>query len=738
MITNRLQLALERLQPSDWSRFERLSSVFLAAEFDNLRTVASPSGDDGRDAELFSPAIEPNVVVQYSVTTAWKAKVGATVKRLGITIPGTQVLIYVSNQLIGADADSLKKILRTKHGIALDVRDRSWFLDRVLETTGRQQAAEELAIVIVEPYLSSSGVGPHVQSELSSPEAIAAVTFLGLQWHDDTREKGLTKLAFEALVRASLVTTDSENRVSRSELHDRIHKLLPNHPADQIHLLVENALRRLAKHTVKHWPKEDEFCLAHQEVQRFNQFRVQAALAETKLVASIHAVARGQIDSNPTAATGVEEFVKSLRYATDAVLFEKSQAFAMAIQSGALAELADTDFKANLISTVSKSKLPKLPGVDWLLMLKAGVRAILTSDDPAIQAYLRSLADSYTLMAFLKQTPDVQAAVEKMFSHGMLWLDATVILPLISDTLATSDGERGRFTRMIDAARDSGLKLYVTPGVIEEVERHMNRSLTCVRLTNSQWEGSIPFLLAQYIASGRASGSFASWLDHFRGDSRPLQDLAEYLKEQFEITARSLEIERDASSQELRHALENIWHERYERRRERWGIQIDDMAITRLVSHDVECYAGIVQLRSKERASPFGYSAWWLTVDRQAFDLKNRLRPYMSTPPPDSPVMSADFLVNYLAFGPSRRYVKKDAESHLPLLMILGNASELTPALIAEAETIRTKLKDLPERVIRRQVRDHLDRARSRLGPVAHLGMDDVDDALQNYAQPEA
>lgn len=50
MISRRLELALERLQPSDWNRFERLSSAFLASEFDDIRTVASPSGDDGRDA----------------------------------------------------------------------------------------------------------------------------------------------------------------------------------------------------------------------------------------------------------------------------------------------------------------------------------------------------------------------------------------------------------------------------------------------------------------------------------------------------------------------------------------------------------------------------------------------------------------------------------------------------------------------------------------------------------------
>jgi len=734
MISRRLELALERLQPSDWGRFERLASAFLANEFDELRTVASPSGDEGRDAELFSPLAEPTVVVQYSVAVDWKAKINGTVRRLKDTIPGALVLVYATNQIVGAEWDDLKKTLRTKHGLSLDIRDRNWFVERVLGNAARQRAAEELSTAIVDPYLASAGVGPYVHSELSSPEAVAAVTFLGLQWQDEVREKGLTKIAFEALVRAVLVSTDSNNRFKRAAIHASVASLLPGHPDAQVTSLVDGALKRLTKHTVKHWPKEDEFCLAHEELQRLDEFRVKAALAESSLMAEVRAVANLQTATTSLDEGELDEFANCLRSATDAVLLERSQAFAMAVQSGTLAELADADFTATLTSAIAKTKLKKTPGIDWLAKLRGAVRELLISNTPSVQAYLRSLADAYTLMAFLKQTPDVQGAVEKMFSHGALWLDATVILPLIADTLAASEGERGRFSRMIDAARDVGLKLYVTQGVIEEVERHMNRSLVCARMSFGQWEGSVPYLLERYIAYGRSTASFPSWLENFRGDTRPLHDIAEYLEEQFGIKERSLESERNSSSPELRHALEKIWYERYDRRREKYGAPLDDNAITRLVNHDVECYAGVVQLRTKEHASPFGYSAWWLTVDRQAFDLKNRLRGHMSEPPPDSPVMSADFLVNYLAFGPMRKRVTKSKESGLPLLMVIGGATQLTPELIAEAERLRAQLRDLPERVVRRQVRDHLDKAKSRIGPIAKLGMDDVDDALQRVS----
>lgn len=731
MVTNRLELALELLKPSDWERFERLSSRFLAAEFDDIRTVAAASGDGGRDSELFSPDAEPNVVFQYSVAKDWQAKIRATVKRIKSTIPSAVVLIYLTNQQIGADSDDLKKELRVKHGLTLDVRDRSWFCDRVLESNSRQIAAEDLAEVIVDPYLNSKTESVASIQELSSPEAIAALTFLGLQWKDDVRDKGLTKLAFGALVRAALIDTDSENRINRDELYARVSKVLPGHPAEQLKNPIDSAIKQLGKSAIKVWPN-DQLCLSHEEVLRFRDYRAENELAEQELVRSIEEIAEILLSKISELKNHKIDAALMLRSIVDAVIFEKSQAFAMAVQSGSLADLAKSDFKSNILTEFSKKKLPKTKDFDWVAALQSGVSSILTSTNPAIQKYLRSRADSYTLLAFLKQTPDVQSAVEKMFSHGKLWLDTTVVLPLIAETLSSADGEGGRFTRMINAAIDAGLKLHVTEGVIEEVERHMNRALVCSRTESSAWNGTVPFLLERYIGSGRSVISFPGWLDTFRGEARPLEDLSDYLRDEMNIHQRTLEPESSQAAQELKDALQSIWLERYKRRQEKYGNVLDEMAISRLISHDIECYAGVVHLRTQEKSSPFGYSAWWLTVDRQTYDLKNKLRQFMRSAPPDSPVMSADFLVNYLAFGPLRRKVNKTTESQLPLLMIWGSLGQLSPELMAEAESLRSQLSDLPERIIRRRVRDHLDRARAALGPISNQGMNkgEVEEAL--------
>ncbi|HFP9415820.1 TPA: hypothetical protein ACHOY2_003555 [Klebsiella variicola subsp. variicola] len=721
MNTKRFELALERLKPSDWREFEKLASAFLASEFDVYISTAANSGDGGRDGELYSTD-DPKVMAQFSVTDDWNKKINDTIKRLNVTFPDTLVLIYMSNQEIGALGDSLKKTARKNHNISLDIRDKNWFCERVNLNQSNQIKAEELAKGFVDPYLATYDIIPKVSTELSNPESIAALTYLNLQWQDDIRDKGLTKTAFEAMVRSALIGTDSNNRMKKDEICSKIFKIFPRHSPQELSIYIDKAIKRLGKTVIKSHPN-NEYCLSHEDTLRFNEFKAEKIIAESELKSAIEKITL-QVTANSLDENEVKELSLCLRNLTEKVLFERSQSFAMAVESGNLTALADNDFKTTIMQEISISKFKKKKDVDWFSILNIGIRETLLSDNPSIQQHLRSLADSYTLMAFLQITPDVQKAVEKMFSNGNLWLDTTIILPLISETLLNDEEKTGRFTRMIAAATGAGLRLYVTDGVIEEVERHMNRCLTCSRMPSRAWNGSIPYLLERYIFSGRSVGSFATWLENFRGPSRPMDDIFDYLLQEFNIHKRSLQDEYPKTSEELRRALVLIWNERYVRRREKYNVDIDEMTITRLINHDIECYAGVLALRNQERSSPFGYSSWWLTLDKQTFDLKRKLQDMMTETPPDSPVMSADFLVNYLAIGPLRRKVSKADEANLPLLMMIDNATKLTPELVVEAENIRKQFIDLPERMIRRNVRDSLDKAKSYIGPLSKAGME--------------
>jgi hypothetical protein len=132
------------------------------------------SGDGGRDAILYQPQHDEAVVLQYSVATDWKAKIWRTISRLQEIAPGrTKLLIYITNQKVGAEADDLRNRLLQKRGIALDVRDRHWFLERQFTNPQRERAAEDLIERVVEPYLRSRDLTPRTPAPLSSGETHA-------------------------------------------------------------------------------------------------------------------------------------------------------------------------------------------------------------------------------------------------------------------------------------------------------------------------------------------------------------------------------------------------------------------------------------------------------------------------------------------------------------------------------------------------------------------------------------
>jgi len=142
-------------------------------------------------------------------------------------------------------------------------------------------------------------------------------------------------------------------------------------------------------------------------------------------------------------------------------------------------------------------------------------------------------------------------------------------------------------------------------------------------------------------------------------------------------------------------------------------------------------YVGVMNMRRRQAASPFGYSAWWLTLDRGAFAahwaVANALHRRDMTPP----IMSPDFLRNYLAFGPARRLVPRTLDMTLPVVADLQLSHFVPSELVLVANEVRERSQGLPERLIRRRVRDALDAARSRQGNLARGGLGELKQRLQ-------
>ena len=723
----RFKLALTAIEAAQWRMFERLATVFIAEEHPRLRPTAQATGDEGMDATLFQPTDDPTVILQFSVRKDWQSKIRETCTRLKATAPDTTMLIYASNQEIGARANRLKKSLRDEYGMFVDIRDREWFLTNRNHSLANQAECEEFCSSIADPHVSSQvSLGRQAQA-LDDLEARAAFVYLGLQWEDDTRNKGLTKVCFEALVRSVLRETTSESRMARSEVKSAVAKLLPAQDSASRDARVDAALVKLTKVHIRHWRKPDEFCLTWDE-----RLRLKTRLVEMEELDSTLRQHLAQMLSRFLDEAGIkidsdqiENTVDLARATIERILLDRGAAFAEAVIREAGTDLRFEDIEAVVYSDLSKYRTAAVADPRYVVSL---VQSSLVEPPEGVRTYLRSLADTYTLFAFMRETPDVQSAIVKIFSDGDIWLDTSVALPLLAESLLDNVAEKAH-TIMLRAAKEAGLKLYVTEGVVEELYSHVHRCRGYYHaLGRGEAVGLEPFLLSCYRLNGRDMTQFASWLETFCGTNRPEDDLAEYLSEFFDIDVQNLEEYASQADPVIQAMVGELWHEsrdeRDRRQVEAGGEALDIGTRHKLVSHDVENYLGTQMRRSlrREKTSAFGFRTWWLTLDGTAFRVAKELSKRVEGRIDRSPAISPDFMLHYLAVGPIRGRLARSTEEVLPLMLNMSILDAVPEDIVELSDALRKELSGRPPHVVRRKVRDALDQARYLLGAASRAG----------------
>ncbi|MDJ0091644.1 hypothetical protein [Pantoea allii] len=717
------ELALDKTRPSDWEYFEELSSSFLASELSELRTMASPSGDGGRDSELFSANGVTYIAAQYSVSVNWEDKIARTIKRLAENFKEIKVLLYLSNQSIGARGDGIKKKC-LESGISLDIRDRHWFLERHEQDDIKYGAAERLVNFIAKPILEGEDIIEKSRPSLTSLESKAALTYLGLQWEDEKTDKGLTKIVFESLVRAALRNTDNDNRIKKEDIYEKIFQYTPSTVAEDVKKNVDTALTRLTKKIISYWPTTDDYCLKHEEVLRLRTRLAEMEINQTEFYSQVeNLVLNEREDSDHIEENLIPEIAIRICRIVDSYMVKSGEAFASSVVNGSVAVTDPNLLKNCIFQDINlfpsdSSYMPHLPDIALNV-----VSRILASENPSLRSHLKKISDTYTLYSFLQETADVQKITKKIFGHGKIWLDTTIILPLFAEAFK-NDGSEKKYSKTINALSKTGIELRVTDGVIREIMQHIYISETCSKKSANQWEGRIPYLYYNYIEQGLDPAKFSSTIEIFQGKNRPEDDIEDYLKNKFSIHFESLSKAAESVDEQIRHAVERLWHNAHSKRRKESG-NGDNAVTDALVRHDVESYLGIIGLRKGEEISDLGYKNWWLTIDSLAWKIRDDLKTELARPP-KSPLMSLDFLSSAMSFGPSRDKLDRSLEQQLPLFLEADAMEYMPRELIEIANKVRSESKDLPEYVVRRKVRDACDHMKRRYGRVTKSAVEDL------------
>ncbi len=353
-------------------------------------------------------------------------------RRLGENFLDVRELIYATSQQIGPDADELVANLRRRKNIALDIRDRSWFTEREGTAAQRSVASEELAHKLVDPLLAERGLRDQVGVALSKHDARIAVLHLALDAQNEATSRGLTKASFETLVLAALHDTDANHRIPEPEVRRRVESMLPAGNEVQVQTLASGALKRLSgkRGRVKHHNGTDDYCLSHEEVlrvrERTTEYLVHEQTLEHELLSAVRLT--GAFIANDESA--LSAVARDLRVGIESLLLRRGESFASVATSGVM-ELLDVSELLAIVAAAGRSPANQLSNEEATF----AIFEVLNRPSTAVQEHLRRLSDAYTLMAFLQQTPDVQKVVLTMFSQGDIWLDSSVVLPLIAEML---------------------------------------------------------------------------------------------------------------------------------------------------------------------------------------------------------------------------------------------------------------------------------------------------------------
>lgn len=663
--------------------------------------MARPAGDEGRDADIFDVDNAGRIKLQYSVTVGWRAKILKTVERLKNFKPKPTHLIYVTNQQIGPEADDLKRDVFADHSIVIDIRDRSYFLDRRDHTIAGQAASEVLEQKFVLPLLTSHGIAQSVAPALTAEEERIAFLHISIDLIERDRSRNFAKDAYDSLVLAVLHGTTHETALDRAAVHDRICCFV--HADSHQHLVdrIDSALDRLTKKrgTVKHIRSTDCFHISFDESTRIDleaeKFLEQESAFEEDILAAIYILDTDLADDEKKG----KESVHALREVIEKLLLDYGEQFTAAIATGHAPEATKEKLEHFLSEMAFKTHLSNVAAAEIIEM-------VLTQGNEATAAHLRRLLDSYTVLAMLKSTPDVQKALRKVFSGGQIWLDTSAILPLMAEELYSNGTP---MHDLIRACQLSDIKLLVTTGVVEEVNSHLNGCVSAARSGTSN-SYRLPFLLTEYILNGNPRNSFVRWQENFRGTASPLLDIEEYLWDEFGIVRQDLHDEVDKAPKELRIAAQDYWREEQQRRR--GGSGIDSVSLDRLVAHDVENSVGVIQLRGRSNPGPTGYQQWWLTTDRLAKGLSAVLESVLDEPIA-SPVIDPGFLVQLLRFRPHSPEEAAAALGRFPVLLGLAKMDVIPTDMIDVIEEIRREIPGMKPRLMQRRLRDEVNKRKT-------------------------
>ena len=602
-----------------------------------------------------------------------------------------KALIYCTPKVI-PQLDIEEGELSDKHDIHVRIRDGKYIVSHINDTSGTQ-AAYRLHLSRYTEFLKRVGASRTGQntSEVDDP---SVYVFLQQEVENRRGKTDLITTLTDGLILWALNDTDpdADKLMHRDEVRNRILNTIP-WSKQFINNTFNDRINELSKKSnatgreVRHYKKEDKFCLPFETRQLVSQ---ENAEAENLRISVRNELINDCIQSSKLQIHQAEEIAKITLLTVERFFEHQGLLFSHSL-------LEDSNnLTGNVIDDRIRETIDQhgFNDVDEDTLCSE-VRRLLGNafyhGTERQRAFLYQLAHTYILLFVLKAEPKIIEFFQSMTGNFRLYVGSDILVRAFTERYLQPENQMTR--NMLRLSRDCGANLILSEPVLEELSAHIhstNREFQANFAAIEQFlepdfsrHASKILIRAYFYAKHRKQvDSWKKYLGQFITFSKlnspeGKEELRRYLLSEFRMTYTTRdELEKLVSSEQVKTLADKL-----EANKSTRALAVNDA----LLIHTI--YAKRRERNEMNKIMNYGFLTWWLTEEVSVLIHTIDLVKFSGA----KYIMRPEFLLNFFALSPSKAEVVNAYKSIFPTVMGIQMGHRISPNLF---EKVLNKVND--------------------------------------------
>lgn len=703
-----VDIALEKVEGFAFERFaQSFFSALEGREFVPLGGVK----DGGADGIYESG--KAGIYYQFTRVEDHRAKIRATRKRLEEFGRSVKTIIYMTPRAV-PHIDREEELLTEELSIIVRIRDRKYISSHINDSIGTISAYHN-HLATYTHYLEYVAKQKDKQpsSHVNDPSA-----FVFLQ-HEVTNRLGNRKLVHsvtDTLILWALSETDPDKNIFMTQ-GDIFSKIISNFPwADKVikpHLSLRlEAMRKkdeMGREVRFYDKKGQKYCLPY-ETRKI--IKIENSVDESSKIAFIDEL-KSIASEDPSVEPEVSNQLANLTCNIIHSIFEKqgllfSHFLSSEENQDAPPVVSDCIDDALIYEKVGSDKIES-----FRERIETIIRRIFYNASPKQREYLNTLSRTYVLLFSLNAEPRVVEYFSNMSASFRLFLGSDILVKALSERYLENEDQVAR--NLLRVARDSGMSLFLTDCVVDEVYTHikgtyyefLNYFLQMEPyITEEIARNSGKILIRAYFYAkneGKVRGweQFIEQFVTYSNIEKPAgrEEIRSYLVSEFKLEfVDNSELESVSPVEKVKKLAEKL-------------IDSEDKKNEQLAYNTALQVFGVYGLRNKNKeiakVSEFGLKTWWMTNQSRVIKHTGELVHEKG----HKYIMRPEYILNFISMSPSCAKARESFKAIFPsvfglqlghrlkedtfhkIMKEVGNWKDLEPGRIL------TKMSDLSDQL---------------------------------------